>query len=346
MDEVIAYIEESTLRRQLDYGIDGVVVKVSPLWLWPELGVVGEREPRYAIAYKFPPDLAITRLLAIELNVGRTGSLNPYARLEPVEIGGVMVKLATLHNFEDIARKDLRVGDMVVVKRAGEVIPQVVGAGRRAAHRARAAVRAAEHCPSCGTPVERPAGEVMLYCPNSSCPDRIYWGLVHFVSQDAMDIRGLGERTAAQLLEKRDSSRDFADLYSPDARRTCCSWRASARCPRATCCGDRRRRAAAAVPAAVRARASATSGSMRRRPRPRVRQHGRDHARRRSRCVRRRARHWPHHGGGAGHVPGRAAQPRAGRAAARGRCHMTEPVERAEHSTLAGRTFVITGTHA
>jgi DNA ligase (NAD+) len=128
LDAVLTYLEEAEqIRSGLDYGIDGVVVKVAPLWLWPELGVVGEREPRYAIAYKFPPDLAVTRLLAIELNVGRTGSLNPYARLEPVEIGGVVVKLATLHNFEDIARKDLRVGDWVLVKRAGEVIPQVVG---------------------------------------------------------------------------------------------------------------------------------------------------------------------------------------------------------------------------
>jgi DNA ligase (NAD+) len=213
MQEVIAYTQEAdTLRDGLDYGIDGVVVKVSPLWLWPELGVVGEREPRYAVAFKFPPDLAITRLLAIELNVGRTGSLNPYARLEPVEIGGATVKLATLHNFEDIARKDLRAGDWVVVKRAGEVIPQVVAPVVERRTGAEQSYAAPEHCPACGTAVERPAGEVMRYCPNSSCPDRIYWGLVHFVSQDAMDIRGLGERTAGQLLEAGLVS-DYADLY-------------------------------------------------------------------------------------------------------------------------------------
>ncbi|HUF49710.1 MAG TPA: NAD-dependent DNA ligase LigA [Longimicrobiales bacterium] len=222
LQEVIAYTEQAgELREGLDYGIDGVVVKVAPLWLWPELGVIGGREPRYAVAYKFPPDLAITRLLKIELNVGRTGSINPYARLEPVEIGGAMVKLATLHNFEDIARKDLRDGDVVVVKRAGEVIPQVVGPvlERRAAD-ARPFV-APVVCPSCGTALERPAGEVMLYCPNGSCPDRIYWGLVHFVSQDAMDIRGLGERTAAQLLEAGLVS-DYADLFrltAPDLLR-------------------------------------------------------------------------------------------------------------------------------
>jgi DNA ligase (NAD+) len=113
-------------RGDLDYAIDGIVVKVSPLALWDELGVIGERDPRWSIAYKFAPDLATTRLKSIEINVGRTGSLNPYAQLEPVEIGGAMVKQATLHNFEDIARKDLRIGDMVLVKRAGEVIPQVV----------------------------------------------------------------------------------------------------------------------------------------------------------------------------------------------------------------------------
>ncbi|NJD10018.1 MAG: NAD-dependent DNA ligase LigA, partial [Gemmatimonadetes bacterium] len=127
LDDVLGFIDRvAETRAQLDYAIDGVVLKVQPLHLWPELGVVGERAPRWAVAYKYPPDLAVTRLLAIELNVGRTGSLNPYARLEPVEIGGATVKLATLHNFEDIARKDLRTGDWVLVKRAGEVIPQVV----------------------------------------------------------------------------------------------------------------------------------------------------------------------------------------------------------------------------
>jgi DNA ligase (NAD+) len=213
MAEVIAYAAAADSDRAgLDYGIDGVVVKVAPLWLWPELGVVGEREPRYAIAYKFPPDLAFTKLLSIELNVGRTGSLNPYARLEPVEIGGATVKMATLHNFEDIARKDLRAGDTVVVKRAGEVIPQVVGPVVERRTGAEELFVVPDRCPSCGSPVERPEGEVMLYCPNGSCPARIYWGLVHFVSQDAMDIRGLGERTAAQLLEKGLVT-DYADLY-------------------------------------------------------------------------------------------------------------------------------------
>jgi DNA ligase (NAD+) len=214
MDDVIAYTERAEgLRDGLDYGIDGVVVKVAPLSLWPELGIIGDREPRYAIAYKFPPDLAITRLLAIEINVGRTGSLNPYAQLEPVEIGGAMVKLATLHNFDDIARKDLRAGDMVIVKRAGEVIPQVVGPVIERRTGTEQAFVPPDRCPACGTPVERPPDEVMAYCPNGSCPARIYWGLVHFVSQDALDIRGLGERTAAQLLEA-ELVADYADLYA------------------------------------------------------------------------------------------------------------------------------------
>lgn len=199
-------------RGDLDYPIDGVVVKVSSIALWEELGVVGERDPRWQIAYKFAPDLATTRLLSIEINVGRTGSLNPYAVLEPVEIGGAIVRQATLHNFEDIARKDLRIGDMVLVKRAGEVIPQVVSPITDQRTGSERAFTAPAHCPTCGSEVERPADEVMIYCPNTSCPERIFWGVVHFVSQDAMDIRGLGERTVKQLLE-RGLVRDFADLY-------------------------------------------------------------------------------------------------------------------------------------
>jgi DNA ligase (NAD+) len=200
-------------RGDLDYAIDGIVVKVAQIRLWDELGTVGEREPRWAIAYKFAPDLATTRLLAIRINVGRTGSLNPYAELEPVEIGGATVKQATLHNFEDIQRKDLREGDTVLVKRAGEVIPQVVSpiTEHRTGDEKKFAVPT--HCPACGTPVESPADEVMVYCPNTSCSARIYWGLVHFVSQGAMDIRGLGERTIGLLLEK-DLVRDFADVYA------------------------------------------------------------------------------------------------------------------------------------
>jgi DNA ligase (NAD+) len=214
LDQVIEFTESAeSARVELDYEIDGVVVKVAPLGLWAELGVVGEREPRWAIAFKFAPDLATTRLKEIRINVGRTGSLNPYAVLEPVEIGGATVRLATLHNFEDVARKDLRHGDLVLVKRAGDVIPQVVAPLTEERTGSEKPFRPPEQCPACGSAVERPEGEVMVYCPNSSCPDRIFWGVVHFVSQGAMDIRGLGERTVQQLLEA-GLVRDFADLYA------------------------------------------------------------------------------------------------------------------------------------
>jgi len=214
LDDVLEYVARiERIRGDLDYAIDGIVVKVAPLRLWAELGVVGGREPRWAVAYKFAPDLATTRLNAIEVNVGRTGSLNPFAVLEPVEIGGATVRLATLHNFDDIARKDLRIGDLVLVKRAGDVIPQVVGPVTERRTGEEQVYRPPERCPVCDTPVERPAGEVMIYCPNGSCPARLYWGVVHFASRSAMDIRGLGEQTTQLLLES-GRVRDVADLYA------------------------------------------------------------------------------------------------------------------------------------
>lgn len=213
LEAVFAYLREIERERAvLDYEIDGTVVKVDPLTLHSELGVVGGREPRWAIAYKFAPDLATTRLASIELNVGRTGSLNPYAVLEPVEIGGAKVRLATLHNEEDIRRKDIRVGDTVLVKRAGEVIPQVVGPVLHEGAERSEPFQMPDYCPSCGTPVEQPPDEVMRYCPNGACPARIFWGLVHFASRSAMDIRGLGEATAQQLLDA-GLVHDVGDLY-------------------------------------------------------------------------------------------------------------------------------------
>ena len=208
--EILSEVERE--RATLDYEIDGTVIKVDPLALHGELGVVGGREPRWAIAYKFAPDLATTRLLGIEINVGRTGSLNPYAVLEPVEIGGATVRLATLHNEEDIQRKDIRVGDTVLVKRAGEVIPQVVGPVTQEGAARGEPFRMPENCPACGTPVEQPADEVMRYCPNGACPARVFWGLVHFAGRSAMDIRGLGEATAQQLLDA-GLVRDVGDLF-------------------------------------------------------------------------------------------------------------------------------------
>ena len=214
LDEVERYVRDLESRRnQLDYEIDGAVIKVDPLELHEELGIVGGRDPRWAIAYKFAPTLATTKLNSIEINVGRTGSLNPYAVLEPVEIGGAMVRLATLHNEEDVRRKDIRVGDTVVVKRAGEVIPQVVGPVLDEGAKRAEPFAMPNECPVCHTPVERPADEVMTYCPNGACPARIFWGLVHFASRGAMDIRGLGERTCQTLLE-RGLVHDIGDIYS------------------------------------------------------------------------------------------------------------------------------------
>jgi len=203
-------------RSTLAYEVDGVVVKVNPLPLHAELGVVGGREPRWATAYKYAPDLVVTTLKSIQINVGRTGALNPYAILEPVEVGGVIVRQATLHNEEDIRRKDIRVGEKVLVKRAGEVIPQVVGPILEEGQVRGPLFAQPDRCPACDTPVEKPEGEAMVYCPNSACPARIYWGIVHFASRGAMDIRGLGERTIAQLLRPR-SAGDAPEDAAPAA---------------------------------------------------------------------------------------------------------------------------------
>ena len=208
---------EAHVRSSLDFAIDGGVVKVDDLALWEELGVVA-REPRYAIARKFAPDIAETRLLAIEVNVGRTGALNPFAMLEPVEIGGATVKLATLHNFDLVHQKDLRPGDWVQVKRAGEVIPQVIGPipERRDPTDPPKKVRVPTRCPVCNTKVERDEEEVAIYCPNVACPGRQLEGLVHFASRGAMDIRGLSYARIEQLLDA-GLIHDFADLYAVEA---------------------------------------------------------------------------------------------------------------------------------
>jgi DNA ligase (NAD+) len=215
MSEVHAWASEieNKVRGSLDFAIDGGVVKLDDLSLWPELGVVGGREPRYAIARKFAPDIAETKLLGIESNVGRTGTINPYAVLEPVEIGGATVKRATLHNFDLIARKDLRVGDVVQVKRAGEVIPQIIGPVPPENPRARPRrFVPPANCPSCGTALVPGAELGMLYCPNFECPGRQLESLVHFASRNAMDIRGLSYERLAQLVDA-DLVRDVADLY-------------------------------------------------------------------------------------------------------------------------------------
>ena len=196
----------------LDYGADGVVVKVNPITLHAELGTVGNREPRWAIARKFAPEVQITKLKEIRINVGRTGALNPYAVLEPVEIGGVTVTTATLHNFELIKAKDIREGDLVEVTRAGEVIPQVLGPVIKKGMRRARPYQPPERCPVCKSKVEHPQDEVMAYRPNVSCPGRVFESIVHFAA--VMDIRGLGPERVKALLDAK-LIENVADLYDP-----------------------------------------------------------------------------------------------------------------------------------
>ncbi len=203
---------EQRIRGDLNFAIDGLVVKADSLTLQDEAGVVGGREPRWAVARKFAPDIAETRLLDIQVNVGRTGALNPYAVLEPVEIGGTTVKLATLHNEELVRRKGLRIGDIVQVKRAGEVIPQIIAPVPEKRTGDEREWHMPSSCPVCGTPVERDEEEVAVYCPNVGCPGRRLEGLVHFTSQAAMDIRGLSYQRLRQLVDA-GLVKDAADLY-------------------------------------------------------------------------------------------------------------------------------------
>ena len=201
-------------RERLPYDIDGVVIKIDDRDLQAELGAVG-REPRWAIAYKFAPTQATTRLLKIEVNIGRTGSVNPYAVLEPVSIGGVVVKLATLHNAQDVRRKDIREGDTVIVQRAGEVIPQVIGPVLSKRPPNTRPYELPTHCPSCGAPIEQPPGEAMAYCTNNpaGCRAQLFELLKHFASRPCLEIDGLGEKLAAALLDA-GLVHDVADLYA------------------------------------------------------------------------------------------------------------------------------------
>jgi len=206
----IATLEE--LLPDLPFEADGVVVKVDRIALHRKLGVVGEREPRWAIARKFAPEVAITRLLDIGINIGRTGTLNPYAILEPVEVTGVTVSHATLHNFDLIEAKDIRIGDFVEVTRAGEVIPQVLGPVRERRTGRERRFEVPTHCPACGTQVDRLPDEVMYYCPNVACSGRVLENIIHFASRAAMDIRTLGEQRVVQLRDAGLIS-DVAQIY-------------------------------------------------------------------------------------------------------------------------------------
>jgi DNA ligase (NAD+) len=213
-DEVVALCADWEQRRgRLDFEIDGVVVKVSDHELQRRLGAVG-RDPRWAIAWKFPPTTAKTRLRDVHWNVGKYGDLHPFAELEPVAVGGVTVKLATLHNEEDLARKDVRPGDEVIVLRAGDVIPQVVSPAPGAVGRPDRAPppRPPALCPDCRTPTVKPAEGVFTKCPNPVCPGRQWQLLKHFVSRGAMDIDGLGEKQVAAL-QARGLVTTAPDIY-------------------------------------------------------------------------------------------------------------------------------------
>jgi len=210
-------------REGLQYEADGIVVKLNQLKLHEQLGDVGH-EPRWAIAYKFPATQGTTLLKSIEISVGRTGTLNPYAVLEPVSVGGVTIKSAALHNEDDIRRKDIREGDSVIIQRAGQVIPEVIGptpSSRERPGRAKEfslrdkifdGKKGKPVCPECGGEVIRPEGEVMYYCTNATCPAQAEQRIEHFAAKGAMDIRGIGENISAMLYRER-LVKDAADLY-------------------------------------------------------------------------------------------------------------------------------------
>jgi len=203
------WVEE---REHLPHEADGVVVKVNRFDLQERLGVVG-REPRWAVAYKFPATQATTRLLDIGISVGRTGTLNPYAILEPVSVGGVTLKRAALHNEDDIRRKDIRIGDTVIVQRAGEVIPEIVAPVVSLRTGKEGFFVMPPRCPACGAEVVKPEGEAMTRCTSASCPAQISELVKHFVSRGAMDIDGLGEKLVDALI-KEGLIKNVADIYS------------------------------------------------------------------------------------------------------------------------------------
>jgi DNA ligase (NAD+) len=211
IDEVIATFEKWTgTRDDLPYEVDGMVVKVNDLDLAEDLGYVG-KDPRGAIAYKFPALEVTTQLRDIGVNVGRTGVLTPFAMLEPVEIGGVIVKQATLHNFDFIEEKDIRVGDRVLVKRAGDVIPYVIGPVLAARTGKEKRYKPPKNCPVCWQPVEHVEGEVAWYCVNAACPEQLQRTVEHFVG--VLDVVGMGEKIVQQLIAAK-LIKDPADVFS------------------------------------------------------------------------------------------------------------------------------------
>jgi DNA ligase (NAD+) len=213
LEAVIAEGEKWIDRRDsLTYEADGVVIKLNDLELSESLGSVG-KDPRGAIALKFPAQVVTTILEDIGINVGRTGVVTPYAILEPVEVGGVTVRKATLHNFDFIAEKDIRIGDRILLKRAGDVIPYVIGPVLEARTGAEKKYKLPERCPFCGEELESIPGEVAIYCINAACPEQLVRNVEHFASRGAMDIEGMGIKVAEQLVEA-DLIQDVADLFT------------------------------------------------------------------------------------------------------------------------------------
>ena len=215
IDEAVnAYNQILIERDKFAYEADGAVIKINDLTLAAELGVVG-KDPRGAIAYKFPAREVTTQLLDIGVNVGRTGVLTPYAILEPVEVGGVNVKQATLHNFDYIRDKDIRIGDRVALKRAGDVIPYVIGPIQDLRTGKEVSYSPPSNCPTCGQPIEHFEGEVAWFCVNASCPAQLIRNLEHFASRGAMEIVGLGIKIVEQLVDV-NLVQDVADIYTLD----------------------------------------------------------------------------------------------------------------------------------
>jgi DNA ligase (NAD+) len=212
IEEVVEAVDQlAKARDEFPYEIDGMVIKVDDLELADSLGVVG-KDPRAAIAYKLPAEEVTTTLLDIGLNVGRTGVITPYAILETVYVGGANVSQATLHNFDFIRQKDIRIGDRVLVKRAGDVIPYVIGPIVEARSGKEKRFRIPKKCPTCGEPIQQFEGEVAVYCVNASCPAQLVRNVEHFASRGAMDIEGLGIKIAVLLVESGLVA-DVADIY-------------------------------------------------------------------------------------------------------------------------------------
>ncbi len=213
IDQVLGYCQEWMDDREgLNYEADGVVIKINDLALQERLGVVGN-SPRWAVAFKFPARESTTRLQSIEVNVGRTGVLTPYAVLEPVRLGGVEIRQASLHNFEDLLRKDIREGDIVVVRRAGDVIPQVLKPVEELRSGDEQAPSIPTTCPSCGEPVSQEPDVVAVYCDNAQCPAQRIRRIEHWASRGALDVEGLGIRVTHMLVDA-GLVRDVADLYA------------------------------------------------------------------------------------------------------------------------------------